>query len=86
VAVAAVLLDALAPSLCAVLTAPLAIPTVEFTVHFTPAQPLGEWFLVRQWTTWSTSAFCIDEAELCTPDGRVVGRSRQLRRVLTVRS
>jgi hypothetical protein len=81
-AVAAVLLDALAPSLYAVRTAPIPIPTVEFTVHFTPARPESEWFLLRQETTWATAAFCVDEAELCTPDGRVVARSRQLRRIL----
>jgi hypothetical protein len=81
-AVAAVLLDALAPSLYAVMTAPIPIPTVEFTVHFTPARPTGEWFLIRQRTTWSTAELCVDEAELCTPDGQVVARSRQLRRIL----
>lgn len=81
-AVAAVLLDALAPSLYAVLTAPIPIPTVEFTIHFTPAQPESEWFLLRQRTTWSTDAFCVDDAELCTPEGQVVARSRQLRRIL----
>jgi hypothetical protein len=81
-AVAAVLLDALAPSLYAVMTAPTPIPTVEFTVHFTPARPTGEWFLIRQRTTWSTAELCVDEAELCTPDGQVVARSRQLRRIL----
>jgi len=85
-AVAAVLLDALAPSLYAVGTTPVPIPTVEFTIHFAPAQPLGEWFLVRQRTTWSTPAFCVDEAELCTPDGCVVASSRQLRRVLEPRA
>lgn len=85
-AVAAVLLDALAPSLYAVRTAPIPIPTVEFTVHFTPARPESEWFLLRQRTTWSTAAFCVDEAELCTRDGRVVARSRQLRRILAART
>jgi acyl-CoA thioesterase len=84
-AVAAVLLNALAPSLYAVLTAPIPVPTVEFTVHFTPGAPAGEWFLIRQRTTWSTAEFCVDEAELCAPDGRVVATSRQLRRVLAAR-
>jgi acyl-CoA thioesterase len=85
-AVAAVLLDALAPALYAVGTTPVAVPTVEFTIHFTPAQPSDEWFLVRQRTTWSTAAFCVDEAELCTPEGRVVATARQLRRILAARS
>lgn len=63
-AVAPVLLDALAPSLYAVLPTPVAIPTVDFTVHFTPVRPP------------------VDEGTLHTPDGTLVARSRQLRRVL----
>jgi acyl-CoA thioesterase len=81
-----VLLDALAPSLYAVLTRPVAIPTVEYTVHLSPGRPRSEWLLVEQRTTWSTDSFCIDEADLYTPDGRLVAQSRQLRRILTVPS
>jgi acyl-CoA thioesterase len=81
-AVACILLDALAPSLYAVLTDPVAIPTVEFTVHLSPVRPAGEWFLVEQRTTWSTASFCVDDAGLYAPDGTAVAQSRQLRRVL----
>jgi acyl-CoA thioesterase len=81
-AVPAVLLDALAPSLYAVLAMPVMVPTVEFTVHYSPVQPSGEWFFIEQRTTWSTGSFCVDEAELRTPDGTLVAQSRQLRRIL----
>ena len=81
-AVAAVLLDALAPSLYAVLSTPAVIPTIEFTVHYSPARPSDEWFFIQQRTAWSTTALCVDEAELRTPDGTLVAHSRQLRRIL----
>jgi acyl-CoA thioesterase len=81
-AVAPVLLDALAPALYAVATTPLAIPTVEFTVHLTPTEPVDEWLLVDQRTTWSSGAFCVDEADLVDRSGRLVAQSRQLRRIL----
>jgi acyl-CoA thioesterase len=83
-AVPLVLLDALAPSLYAVRTTPVPIPTVEYTVHLTPVRPTDEWFLIEQRTTWSTDSFCIDEADLLTPDGRLVASSRQLRRILSM--
>ena len=81
-AVAPVLLDALAPSLYAVGTAPLSIPTVEFTVHLTPSVPVDEWLLVDQRTTWSTGSFCVDEADLVDRTGRLIAQARQLRRIL----
>jgi acyl-CoA thioesterase len=81
-AVAAVLLDALVPSMYAVLSTPTVIPTVEFTVHYSPVHPSEEWFFIQQRTTWSTASLCVDEAELRTPEGTLVAQSRQLRRVL----
>jgi len=81
-----VLLDALAPSLYAVLSTPVSIPTVEYTVHLGPDRPLGEWFLIEQRTTWSTDSFCVDEAELWSREGELVASSRQLRRILALRS
>jgi len=80
--VAALLLDALLPSLYAVRTTPVAIPTVEFTLHLRPGPVDTEWFFLEQRTTWSTGDLCVDEAELRTPDGRLVASSRQLRRIL----
>lgn len=81
-AVAAVLLDGLVPSLYAVLSTPVVIPTVEFTLHYSPVQPADEWFFIEQRTVWSTGWFCVDEAELRTTDGTLVAQSRQLRRIL----
>jgi hypothetical protein len=79
---AAVLLDGLVLSLYAVLSTPVVIPTVEFTLHYSPVQPADEWFFIEQRTVWSTGWFCVDEAELRTTDGTLVAQSRPLRRIL----
>lgn len=83
-ALAVVLLDALAPSLYATLSEPIAIPSVEFTAHLTALEEPGGWFHIRQRTVWSTPSLCVDEAELHAVDGRLLAHSRQLRRILRV--
>lgn len=80
---AAILLDALPPGLFATLTAPVPIPTVEFTAHFAPTGPVtSEWHRIRHRTTWATDSMCVDETELFTADGRLAAQARQLRRIL----
>ncbi|MEU2002769.1 thioesterase family protein [Rhodococcus sp. NPDC019627] len=89
---AAVLLDALPPGLFAVLDAPVAIPTVEFSAHFpvsTYQQPAVNkysregWYHLRHRTVWATEDSCVDETELRTATGHLAGQARQLRRILT---
>ncbi|MFD4780690.1 thioesterase family protein [Rhodococcus qingshengii] len=86
---AAVLLDALPPGLFATLTMPVAIPTIEFTAHFTPehltADPrtLSPWYRLRHGTAWATNTLCVDESELFDSTGRLAARARQLRRILS---
>jgi acyl-CoA thioesterase len=77
-----VLADCLPPSLYAVLTAPVIVPTVELTVHGVGAPPpLGAWVRVDQWTAWQDTGVCVDEAALHDRQGRLVARVRQTRRL-----
>lgn len=80
---AVVLLDALAPSLYAVLHEPVAIPTVEFTAHLAPHSEVDEhgWYHLEQRTVWATDTVCVDQAELHAPDGQLLAQARQVRRV-----
>jgi len=82
VARAAVLLDALAPSLFATWREPRAVPTIELTAHLAPAAPLTEWSAISQRTVWWNERYCVDEAELCNEDGTLIAQARQRRRVL----
>ncbi|SNS75596.1 Acyl-CoA thioesterase [Geodermatophilus saharensis] len=78
-----VLLDALPPSLFAVRTTPLAVPTVELTAHLAgPPPAAGAWVLVDQVTTWVDDDVAVDDAELRAEDGSLVARARQTRRLL----
>ncbi|MGY1672077.1 hypothetical protein [Geodermatophilus sp. SYSU D00710] len=81
-----VLIDALPPSLFAVRTTPLAVPTVELTAHLAGPPPApGAWVLVDQVTTWVDDDVAVDDAELRAEDGSLVARARQTRRLLTPR-
>ncbi|GAA2003572.1 thioesterase family protein [Nakamurella flavida] len=77
-----VLVDCLPPSLYAVLSAPVIVPTVELTLHVigTPP-PLGAWVRVDQWTAWQDGGVCVDEADLHDEQGSLVARVRQTRRL-----
>lgn len=83
-AVATMLLDALPPTLLVLRTTPALIFTIEFTVHLTPAahlpQPEGTWYYLRQHTVWAAGALCVDDAELWTQHGTLIGTARQMRR------
>ncbi|MXQ75437.1 thioesterase family protein [Rhodococcus rhodochrous] len=81
---AAVLLDALPPGLFAIRTTSVPIPTVELSVHFTPAahSTAGPWYRLRHRTVWWTADLCVDETELFTADGELAAQARQLRRIL----
>ena len=78
------LVDALAPSYAAVLTAPVPIPTVQLTVH--PGLGLGlgrtdsPWALLRAVTHSAAENGWIDEhIDAWSPDGLHLGSARQLR-------
>jgi acyl-CoA thioesterase len=80
---AAILLDALAPSLFAVRTEPIAIPTIELSMHLAPPRPLTPWSAISQRTVWSNGTFCVDEADLRNEDGTLIAQARQRRRILS---
>jgi acyl-CoA thioesterase len=79
---AAVLLDALAPSLFAVWREPLPVPTIELTAHFAPAAPATSWAAIVQRTVWRNDSYCVDDADLRNEDGILIGQARQRRRIL----
>ncbi|RVW02704.1 thioesterase family protein [Rhodococcus xishaensis] len=84
---AAVLLDASPPGLLATLDSVVAIPTVELSAYFPPAEDMhipmdDQWHHLRHRTAWANDDLCVDEAELRTSAGRLAGQARQLRRIL----
>lgn len=88
-ATAAMLLDALPPTLLVLRTEPALIFTIEYTLHLTPVAHLpiepGQWFFMRQHTVWAVGDLSVDDAQLWTDDGRLVGSARQLRRHVPAR-
>lgn len=88
-AAAVMLLDALPPTLLVLRTDPALIFTIEYTLHLTPAAHLpaepGEWFFLRQHTVWAIGDLSVDDAQLWSDTGRLVGSARQLRRIVPAR-
>lgn len=78
-----VLLDALPPALFAVLTRPLAIPTVSLSAQLTGrrsgAEDDGGWHLVRIDTEHSGDGFAVDLSSVWDRRGSLLGAARQLR-------
>ncbi len=80
------LADALAPSYAAVLTEPVAVPTVELTVRPGPglARASSPWILLRAVTHAATPDGWIDERlDAWGPDGVHLGSAHQVRVVRT---
>lgn len=78
----AVLADAMPPALYAVLTAPVAVPTVELQLVYPAGEPVTGWVLCRITTRTSGDGWCVDDSESWAPDGRLLVMARQTRRVL----
>ena len=77
-----ILVDALAPSYGALLSAPAPIPTVELTVRYGAAleESRSPWMLLRARTSDATSDGWIDERiDAWTPEGVHLGSAQQLR-------
>ncbi len=87
---AIMLLDAMIPTLMVVRTTPALIFTIEYTVHLTPAahlpRPADQWLFMRQHTVWAIGDLSVDDAELWTDDGRLLGTARQMRRTMPMPS
>lgn len=80
---AAVLLDALAPSLFAILRDAVPVPTIELTMHLAPSAPMSAWSAISQRTVWWNEAYCVDEADLRNEDGSLIAQVRQRRRIMS---
>lgn len=76
------LVDALAPSYAALLTAPTAIPTVELSVAFTGTAAVSPWVLLEARTTVATRGGWISETiQVWGEDGTHLAEAKQLRLV-----
>jgi acyl-CoA thioesterase len=84
---AVMLLDAMAPAVYAKLRVPVAVPTLDFTVHLHAALdaepvPAGGWVLGRQRAVAAADGWEVDDGTLWDENGRLLATARQLRRVL----
>ncbi len=60
-------------------TAPLAVPTLDLTVHLRGALPRpGDWVLGRFRTRAARAGFLEEDGELWSRDGELLAQSRQL--------
>ena len=77
------LADALAPALYGALTEYVAMPSTDITLHFSP-QPWSEspWVLGAVHNRFAGDGYAVEDGELWAPDGRLLLRSRQQRRVI----
>ncbi|MPY95719.1 MAG: thioesterase family protein [Acidimicrobiia bacterium] len=78
----AILLDALPPGLFATFAASMAVPTVDFTAHFSPRAARGAspgWALARLATVDAGEGWAIDDSELWSQDGHRLAVARQSR-------
>lgn len=78
------LADAWMPATFAALDAPAAIPTVDLTVHATGHRPEDPTTPVLAVFTADHGAdgYVVEDGQLWTPEGELVARARQLRRIL----
>jgi acyl-CoA thioesterase len=73
------LCDSWFPAVFAVSDGPLAVPTLELTVHVRAPLPLAhDWVLGRYATRLARDGFLEEDAELFSRDGRLLAQSRQL--------
>ncbi len=78
-AAVAAMTDAWSPAVFHKLMAPLAVPTIDLTVHFRAPVPEGvDALAVRFTTTTLHGGFLEEDGEVWAPDGTLVAQSRQL--------
>ncbi|MET0810948.1 MAG: thioesterase family protein, partial [Thermoleophilaceae bacterium] len=71
--------DSWFPSIFAVAREPLAVPTLELTVHLRVSRPLPpDWVLGRFSTRTARDGFLEEDGEIYSRDGRLLAQSRQL--------
>ena len=76
----AALSDAWMPPVFSRIDTPMAVPTVDLTIHFrSPIPPVeGDWYLVVFRSQMAIDGFVEEDGEVWTSDGRLLAHSRQL--------
>jgi acyl-CoA thioesterase len=79
----AALTDAWFPQIFTRLTAPIAAPTIDLTIHFRAHLPLAgaqpdDWYLLAVSTQLATEGFFEEDTVIWSRDGRLLAQSRQL--------
>jgi acyl-CoA thioesterase len=79
----AAITDAWVPAIFSRVGAPVAVPTIDLTVHFRSALPHptvapGDFVLVRFRTTLAAEGFTEEDGEVWAADGTLLAQSRQL--------
>ncbi|MBW2399137.1 MAG: thioesterase family protein [Deltaproteobacteria bacterium] len=79
----AAIADALPPPIFVTEVGPMAIPTIDLTVHIRAELPMvkwepGDWVLTRFSTRYASGGFLEEDGELWTADGTLLAHSRQL--------
>ncbi|TQM33110.1 acyl-CoA thioesterase [Nocardia bhagyanarayanae] len=80
----AILADALPPGIFPTLSAPIAVPTVAFSMHLHTdfTAPAGQPVLVRAANTGTGGGWSVDDVDIWDAAGRLLVSARQTRRVL----
>ncbi|HEV2812653.1 MAG TPA: thioesterase family protein [Solirubrobacteraceae bacterium] len=77
------LADALAPALYGALDEYVAMPSTEIALHYAPdTRSDSPWVLAVVRNRFAGDGYALEDGELWTPDGRLLLRSRQMRRIL----
>jgi acyl-CoA thioesterase len=76
----AALTDAWMPPVFTRVDTPMAVPTIDLTIHFrSPIPPdVGAWYLVVFRSQMATDGFVEEDGEVWSADGRLLAHSRQL--------
>ena len=83
--VVAALTDAWMPAVFSRMQVPVAVPTVELTVHFRePPAFEPQWSLVRFRSRHAAHGYVEEEGEVWSEDGRLLAQSRQLALLLSM--
>ena len=77
------IVDALPPPIFVTEVGPMALPTIDLTVHIRAELPMvkwepGDWLLARFSTRYASGGFLEEDGELWTADGTLLAHSRQL--------
>ncbi|WP_326770690.1 thioesterase family protein (plasmid) [Streptomyces sp. NBC_01591] len=82
---ALVLLDAMPPAVYAATSELVAVPTAEYSAHFTDGLSFaesGDWALVRVGTDQSSGSWAVESSSLWSADGTLLAVGRQTRQIL----